>query len=144
MNHYEVLGVEPSALQQDIEKAFRRKARELHPDRHALLGAEQIKHANKAMAQVNEAFRILRNPLDRQLYDARLAHKARHPIRSISSIDFRSEPAMLFGGLVVVSVFVPFMQAIINAGSLAITLWVLVFIAAIVAAGALWVLLSKN
>ena len=32
--YYEIMGLEKSATQQEIKKAYRRKAREWHPDRH--------------------------------------------------------------------------------------------------------------
>ena len=46
---YEVLGVSRDATEADIKKAFRRKARELHPDVNKAPDAEgQFKELNEA------------------------------------------------------------------------------------------------
>lgn len=75
LNHYDILGVAPEATQEEIHKAYRRKAYQLHPDRHADKGEEDIRHATKAAAEVNEAWRILRDPVTRQIYDSSLGRQ---------------------------------------------------------------------
>lgn len=63
--HYEVLGVAPSASAEEVRGAYVALARALHPDRA---------HGDaRRMQEVNEAWRVLRDPAARQAYDASLA-----------------------------------------------------------------------
>ena len=64
MSHYDTLGVPPDADQATIRAAYRRLARRYHPDS----GSSDP----TAMAAVNEAYRVLREPARRALYDASL------------------------------------------------------------------------
>lgn len=71
LNYYQLLLIEPDCEQTDIEPAFRRESRRLHPDRLARLGSGpfQVK-ANKIYRSINEAYRTLRDPDTRAAYDA--------------------------------------------------------------------------
>lgn len=60
-NYYDLLGVSKTASSDDIKKAFRAKAHQLHPDK-ANGDAEKFK-------QVNEAYQVLSDPQKRQQYD---------------------------------------------------------------------------
>src|SRR5215211_2150520 len=64
-DYYEVLGVERGAEGSEIKTAFRRLARELHPDvnRHDPEAEEKFKEAA-------EAYEVLSDPERRQLYDS--------------------------------------------------------------------------
>jgi curved DNA-binding protein len=61
MNYYSVLGVPKSATDKDIKSAYRRLAKEHHPDR---TGGDDTK-----FKQINEAYDTLKDPDKRSLYD---------------------------------------------------------------------------
>ena len=63
-DYYEILGVPRSASQADIKKAFRKLARQHHPDRNPGDTA-----AERRFKDVNEANAVLSDPAKRQQYD---------------------------------------------------------------------------
>ena len=60
---YEVLGVSRTAGDDEIKKAFRRKARELHPD------VNKAPDAEDKFKELNEAYDVLSDPQKRAQYD---------------------------------------------------------------------------
>jgi curved DNA-binding protein len=63
-DYYEVLGVPKTASQADIKKAYRRLARDLHPDRKPDDAA-----AERRFKEANEAHAVLSDPEKRKRYD---------------------------------------------------------------------------
>ncbi len=85
--HYEVLGVEASISPEDLRRAYVRRARALHPDRQVGADPERAARTARAMQDVNEAWRVLRDPAARAAYDARLRRPepVAAPLRAPSS-----------------------------------------------------------
>ena len=85
--HYDVLGVDASTTPEDLRRAYVRRARALHPDRHVGSDPDRAAAAARAMQEVNEAWRVLRDPATRAAYDARLRRPqpARLPVWEAST-----------------------------------------------------------
>lgn len=64
MNFYEILGVPVGAAHEDIKAAYRRLAKEWHPDRHA-----DSAKATQRMQAINQAYNTLKDPQKRSQYD---------------------------------------------------------------------------
>jgi molecular chaperone DnaJ len=62
-DYYEVLGVQRGASQEEIKKAFRRLARQYHPDVNREPGAAEV------FKEINEAYEVLSDPDKRAMYD---------------------------------------------------------------------------
>lgn len=63
-DYYETLGVSKTATTDDLRKAFRKLARQYHPD-----VAKDKKTAEEKFKQINEAYEVLSDPSKRQKYD---------------------------------------------------------------------------
>ncbi|HMJ89972.1 MAG TPA: J domain-containing protein [Candidatus Acidoferrum sp.] len=63
-DYYEVLGVPRGAGEDDLRKAFRKLARQYHPD-----VAKDKKVAEEKFKEINEAYEVLSDPAKRRKYD---------------------------------------------------------------------------
>jgi len=83
VSHYDVLGVPAGASAEDIRAAFRRRAREVHPDRQPATGVSgssgpaSSPRAEQAMQELNEAWRVLGDPSRRRAYDQSMVSRPR-------------------------------------------------------------------
>ncbi|MCY3982367.1 MAG: molecular chaperone DnaJ [Roseovarius sp.] len=69
-DYYDILGLSKSASAADIKKAYRSKARELHPDRN-----KDNPNAENQFKEAGEAYDILKDPEKKAAYD-RFGHAA--------------------------------------------------------------------
>ena len=65
-NYYQILGVDENASEIDIKRAYRRLAREFHPD------VTQTPEAENTFKEINRAYDILSDPLKRADFDSTL------------------------------------------------------------------------
>ena len=63
-DYYKILGVERTASEEEIRKAFRNLARQYHPD-----VAKDKKTAEEKFKEINEAYEVLSDPEKRRKYD---------------------------------------------------------------------------
>src|SRR6266550_5655917 len=64
-DYYKILGVERTASDEAIRRAFRKLARQYHPD-----VAKDKKTAEEKFKEINEAYEVLGDPEKRKKYDA--------------------------------------------------------------------------
>ena len=69
-DYYEVLGIRKGASPEEIKKAFRAKAKQLHPDRNS-----DNTNAESQFKEANEAYDILKDGEKKAAYD-RYGHAA--------------------------------------------------------------------
>lgn len=94
-DYYEVLGVHRDATQEEIKKAYRKLARQYHPDVN-----KDDPEAEEKFKLINEAYQVLSDPESRALYD-RFGHNA--PTATPASDPFDTVEGlfqMFFGGRV--------------------------------------------
>ncbi len=94
-DYYETLGVPRTATADDLKSAFRRLARQYHPD------VSQEPNAEERFKEINEAYAVLSDPDKRSAYD-RFGHAGVQGMGGapdFSTVDFSDIFEELFGGL---------------------------------------------
>lgn len=74
-DHYEILGLDYGASQDEIKKAWKKKMKLCHPDRFAHSDEEGKTRATDMAKQVNEAYHTLKDDDSRKEYDLQYALK---------------------------------------------------------------------
>ena len=74
-DYYRILGVSPSAGLTDIRRAYRVQAVRWHPDMHVGESPEMIRIAEYRFKEVNEAYSVLSDSVQRSNYDCFQAKK---------------------------------------------------------------------
>ena len=74
--HYDLLGLDPGASQDEIRAAYRALARRHHPDTQHDVDAATADRSRQTMAALNAAWAVLGDPTRRRAYDAQL-HRGR-------------------------------------------------------------------
>ena len=62
-DYYEILGMQRSASQGEIQRAYRKLARKYHPD------VNKASNAEEKFKEINEAYEVLKDPEKRKMYD---------------------------------------------------------------------------
>lgn len=83
-DYYEILGLAKDASEADIKRAYRQKAKELHPDRNP----EKREWARKEFRKIAEAYEVLSDPQKRAEYD-RYGHAGPSQDFTFGDTDFR-------------------------------------------------------
>ena len=66
---YDSLGIEPEADTDEIRSAYRRLARQFHPDQFGDASPSDQQAAHHRMQEINQAFAVLTDPTERQRFE---------------------------------------------------------------------------
>ncbi len=62
INHFSVLGIKPSAKEDDIKKAYRRLSNKYHPDKLIAASEDEKAEAAQQLERVKKAYEVLSDP----------------------------------------------------------------------------------
>jgi len=93
-DYYDILGVDEDASDKDIKKAYRKKAKQYHPDMNPDIDKDK---AEKKFKEVTEAYEVLSDPDKRAQYD-RFGHAGPQQGFDFSNQDFERARSAFSGG----------------------------------------------
>lgn len=85
VNHYQVLGVDPTVSSQEIKRAYRRLVKSCHPDVERTQHARNV--ATEHMMQLNEAYETLKDSRKRAQYDSTIGANGHGARRAVFKVD---------------------------------------------------------
>ncbi|MGL4475148.1 MAG: cold adaptation protein ActJcold adaptation protein ActJ [Shewanella sp.] len=68
INHFSVLGIKPSAKDDDIKKAYKRLSNKYHPDKLISASEDEKQLAVAALHRVQKAYDVLSDPKQRSAF----------------------------------------------------------------------------
>ncbi|CAD5121938.1 DgyrCDS10401 [Dimorphilus gyrociliatus] len=68
-DYYKILGISKTSSDDEIRKAYRKRALRHHPDRHSSADDETKKEEEKKFKEIGEAYAVLSDPKKRERYD---------------------------------------------------------------------------
>lgn len=68
-DYYKILGIDQSANEEDIKKAYKKRALEHHPDRHVGASDQEKSDHEQKFKDISEAYSVLSDAKKRQRYD---------------------------------------------------------------------------
>uniref|UniRef100_A0A4W4GLM0 DnaJ homolog subfamily C member 7 n=1 Tax=Electrophorus electricus TaxID=8005 RepID=A0A4W4GLM0_ELEEL len=95
-DYYKVLGVSKDATEDEIKKAYRKRALMHHPDRHSGSSAEVRKEEEQKFKEVGEAFTVLSDPKKKSRYDC--GHELDNSGTGMGDFDANNIFKTFFGG----------------------------------------------
>ncbi|MCJ2542323.1 J domain-containing protein [Thermostichus vulcanus] len=118
LTYYQRLGLSPGASPEAIRRAYRQLSKRYHPDTSPL--APEV--AIRRFQELQEAYLILSNPLQRAIYDASLRAVLSNPgSAERDSLELRMETRPLSGGEICALLLMgsTFLMCLLLAGTLA-------------------------
>jgi curved DNA-binding protein CbpA len=88
MNYYQILGISSTASQEEIKVAFKKLAKEFHPDKHR--GSDMYEDQFK---KINSAYQTLSDPVKKARYDLKLKYAASSPLPQKNVDNFAAKRA---------------------------------------------------
>ncbi len=86
-NHYEVIGVPPTATTDEIKRKYRELARKFHPDI-----VQDKEMGQKVFSQINQAYGVLADPEKRSQYDMSLGAANAAPVSPVPQSRAAGQP----------------------------------------------------
>ncbi|KAJ7984495.1 hypothetical protein DPEC_G00355410 [Dallia pectoralis] len=95
-DYYKLLGVGKNATEDEIKKAYRKRALMHHPDRHSAATSDVQKEEEKKFKEVGEAFTVLSDPKKKTRYDC--GHDLEEERNNMGDFDANNIFKTFFGG----------------------------------------------